>query len=353
MRIKPSYLRAVAAVGGLLTAIRIKPAYLIATAVIWSLMIAIVLLAASKPAETVFVTRGPITQTIVARGRVMPPERAELSTQVTATVKNVLVHAGDLVKAGETLVTLSKETPGAAVVKVNPATDLETHSAQAGLTPAASASLTAAEASDPLSISAPFDGQVLSRQIEPGALTQPGKVLITLAQQGETHIYVEVDKKNLRFIQNGQKAKVTADAAPTQHFDTEVYFIGSAVDPSRGTAEVRLRLAQPVWALKTDMTVSAEMLLGKKELALQVENDAIRDADSAQPYVLAIKDGKAQPLAVKLGLRGPDTTEILEGVQNGELLIVKSAQVQAGDRVKSQPRQLKKLDLESPDNLKR
>jgi HlyD family secretion protein len=201
-------------------------------------------------------------------------------------------------------------------------------------------------------ISAPFDAMVLSRSVEPGSIAQPGRVLLTLAQTGETRFYVNVDEKNLRYLQPGFPAVAVADAYPNQRITAEVYFISPAIDPQRGTVEVRLRVIEPPRFLKPDMTVSVEMVVGQKAQALKLSSDAVRAMDSDQPYVLAVRDGKAQRINIKLGLRGVGVVEILEGLQAGETVITTALPVNAGDKVRAQARVAQEKQLSEPSASK-
>jgi HlyD family secretion protein len=57
-------------------------------------------------------------------------------------------------------------------------------------------------------------GIVLTRNVEPGDLVQPGRVLFTIASDGTTEIEVPVDEKNLFALTVGQTAQCIADAWP-------------------------------------------------------------------------------------------------------------------------------------------
>lgn len=180
--------------------------------------------------------------------------------------------------------------------------------------------------------------RVLTRTVEPGTIAQPGKVLLTLADQGETRIYVDVDEKNLRYLAPGATALGVADAYPGERFDARVYYVAPSIDPKKGTVEVRLTVPKPPAYLRPDMTVSVEMVTGRKDDALVVASDAVRGADTQEPWVLAVQDGRAVKVPVKLGLKGVGSSEIVGGVQAGDILVVAQAAAGPGDRVSAQPR---------------
>src|SRR5690606_8192278 len=68
-------------------------------------------------------------------------------------------------------------------------------------------------------------GVVLERNVEPGDLVQPGRVLFEIERKGDTEILVPFDEKNLAVLALGQQATCVADAFPSQPFRAEIIFI--------------------------------------------------------------------------------------------------------------------------------
>jgi HlyD family secretion protein len=185
-----------------------------------------------------------------------------------------------------------------------------------------------------LQITSPVDAVVLARNVEPGSMAQPGRTLLALAAQGNTRIDAAVDEKHLRLLSIGMAAQAVADAFPGQRFEATLGFIAPAVDPQRGTVDVRLDVLKPPAFLKPDMTVSVELLAGSKKDALVLPSGAVRDADRDAPWVLALQDGRAVRVPVRLGLRGIGAVEILEGLNAGDEAIPQTEKALPGDRVR-------------------
>lgn len=204
-----------------------------------------------------------------------------------------------------------------------------------------------------LSITSPVDAVVLTRSVEPGSMAQPGHVLLTLAAQGGTRIDANVDEKNLRLLTPGMPAKAVADAYPGQSFDAQLNYIAPAVDPQRGTVEVRLAVPNPPPFLRPDMTVSVELVGGLKKDALVLPSGAVRDADREAPWVLALRDGLAVRVPVKLGLRGVGSIEITEGLKEGESVIPQTEKAIVGDRVRPGPVVAPVKGMETPSFISR
>lgn len=177
-------------------------------------------------------------------------------------------------------------------------------------------------------------GVVLSRNVEPGDLVQPGRVLFEIQRSGETEILVSFDERNLSLLALGQRARCVADAYPSKPFDAEIVFISPRIDPRRGSVDVRLRVSQVPDFLLQDMTVSVNVETGRRDRALAVPNDALIDVSGDRAFVLAARDGRAQRVAVSLGLRGLAMTEVTAGIEAGEHVLAASAGVVDGQRVR-------------------
>jgi HlyD family secretion protein len=204
-----------------------------------------------------------------------------------------------------------------------------------------------------LNIASPVDALVLTRSAEPGSMAQPGPVLLTLAAQGGTRIDANVDEKNLRLLKPGMPAKAVADAYPGQPFDAQLNYIAPAIDPQRGTVEVRLAVPNPPAFLRPDMTVSVELVGGVKKDALVLPSGAVREADREAPWVLALQDGRAVRVPVKLGLRGVGAVEITEGLKEGDPVIPQTEKAIPGDKVRPGPAAAPVKGMETPSFISR
>lgn len=190
---------------------------------------------------------------------------------------------------------------------------------------------------DQATILAPADARVLARQVEPGQIVQPGRALLSLALASPLELIGQVDERYLAQLQIGQSARVRADAYADQAFAATVRRIAPVVDAQRGAIEVRLAPAQAVPAfLREDMTLSVEVTTGQRARALVLPLEAIdgpRDGDLATLRVL--QDGRVARRQVRLGLRTLDAAEVLEGLADGELVLLGGPQA-VGTRVRAQ-----------------
>lgn len=180
-------------------------------------------------------------------------------------------------------------------------------------------------------IVAPAEALVLERLAEPGQIVQPGTRLMTLSIAGPVQLVAQVDEKYLAQLAVDQPASVSADAYPGQRFATKVLSVSPTVDTQRGSVEVKFSVAQPPAYLRNDMTLSIEVETGRRKNVLAVPAAVVLTGDS--PAVLVANAGKVERRAIKPGLRTLTAVEVLEGLAEGDVVLIDATLVQ-GSRVR-------------------
>ena len=189
-------------------------------------------------------------------------------------------------------------------------------------------------------VRAPADARVLGREVEPGQIVQPGRALLTLALAGPLELVAQVDERFLEALRPGQTAAVLADAYPAQRFTAKLDRIAPRVDAQRGSIELRFSLLTVPDFLREDMTLSLEVTTAERLRARVLPLAAVRNTGTAgQPghdEVWLAQDGRVQARAVKLGLRTLSAVEVIDGVADGETVLVGASPL-PGKRVRPQP----------------
>ncbi|MDM1324389.1 efflux RND transporter periplasmic adaptor subunit [Acinetobacter pseudolwoffii] len=189
-------------------------------------------------------------------------------------------------------------------------------------------------------IRAAVAGTVLTRDVEPGDLVQPGQTLFTIALTGNTEIRVPLDERNLPQLALQQNATVISDAYPDRSFPARINFIAPSIDPQRGTVEVRLTVNPVPDFLRQDMTVSVNVETAKRARALAIPNDALSSIKGDKAVVLMVCDGKVQRQPVTLGLRGLAMSEVKSGLSEGDQVLADAeSSLEDGTRVRLKPQQ--------------
>ena len=184
-------------------------------------------------------------------------------------------------------------------------------------------------------ITAPRDGILINRSVEKGSVVQAGKPLLVLAPNGISQLVIGVDERNLGLIALGQPALASADAFPDQKFEGKVSYINPSVDITRASVEVKLDVTEPPSFLRQDMTVSVDIEVGRRNDVTVIGTRYLHDLQTDTPWVLTVSNGRAVKRNVKLGLRGLNDAEIIDGLTMGDKIIPSLSGVVSGQRIRA------------------
>jgi multidrug resistance efflux pump len=109
---------------------------------------------------------------------------------------------------------------------------------------------------DKLTVYAPMDGIVLTRNVEPGEFVQPGAVSFALADLNEITITVYVPEDRYGQISLGQQAQVTVDSFPGETFTAEVIQIADQAEFTPRNIQTVEGRSSTVYAIKLQVTDS-------------------------------------------------------------------------------------------------
>lgn len=183
-------------------------------------------------------------------------------------------------------------------------------------------------------IEAPAPGIVLTRSTEPGDVVQPGRPMVEIALDGPTEIVVFPAEEDLGALEVGARATVSADAYPDRSFEARVSLIGPAVDPDQGTVEVRLSVADPPEYLRPFMTVSVNIEADRRTGVPVLPTDGVRGLGTDEPWVMVVRDGRAERRSVEVGPVAEGWVEIRSGVAPEESVVVSEDPPEPGARVR-------------------
>jgi len=279
------------------------------------------------------VRRGNLTLTVTANGTLQPTRAVTIGSELSGTVRRVLVDVNDRVKKGQVLVELdtaklaaqvqrSRASLAAAQAKLAQ-TGATVKEAQAGFArlqevsrlsggkvpsaaelDAGSAALERARADErsarasvddaraalsndetnlsKASIASPIDGVVLTRSVEPGnavAATLQAVTLMTVAEDlARMRLEVKVDEADVGAVQVGQQATFTVSAYPARKYPANVTRVafGSTTTDNVVTYVTWLEVDNSDLTLRPGMTASATITAVERSDVMLVPNTALR-----------------------------------------------------------------------------
>ncbi|HYG66906.1 MAG TPA: efflux RND transporter periplasmic adaptor subunit, partial [Anaeromyxobacteraceae bacterium] len=171
-----------------------------------------------------------------------------------------------------------------------------------------------------LEIRAPVTGNVVEKAAVEGLYVEPGTHLFTVADLSTVWVLADVYERDVSRIRVGQPARLRLAAFPRETFQGKVEFVYPTLDTQTRTLRVRLAFPNPEMKLRPGMFGDAFLALDAAE-GLVVPREALVDTGDHQYVFVAQGEGRFVPRVVRIGGRGEDAVEILEGVTAGERVV--------------------------------
>jgi RND family efflux transporter MFP subunit len=164
---------------------------------------------------------------------------------------------------------------------------------------------------------APVSGFVIEKHALKGLHIMPGQSLYRVADLSVVWVEADVYERDLSMVRLGATATITVDAYPGDRFTGRVMYVYPYLDEKTRTNKVRFEFANRGGRFKPGLYANVE-LRGTGGMALTVPMDAVLDSGQDQVVFVAQGDGMFEPRTVKVGRRGGDSVEILDGLRDGE-----------------------------------
>ena len=150
----------------------------------------------------------------------------------------------------------------------------------------------------------------------------------TLVDDAHYHLMVNIDETDIRNVRQGQEARVSLDAFPDQQLAGRVSAVSLLGDSAQGlvTYSVRVDLDPSDVMVRPLMTATVDIVVDRKDAVLCVPNRALR-RDAKGRYVEVVRNNRVQRADVQVGVSNTELTEVLDGVSEGEEVVVSQPRV--------------------------
>jgi cobalt-zinc-cadmium efflux system membrane fusion protein len=172
-------------------------------------------------------------------------------------------------------------------------------------------------------LTAPFDGEVVDRDIVEGEVVGPTKpVQFTVADLSTMWILLDVREEDREAVRQDQPVVFHVDGTAKQPVAGKVNWISPEMDPKTRTLRVRVEVENPERRLLVRSFGTGRILVRSLADTLAVPDNAIQHKDDCRMVFVRLVDGKSfQTRLVKLGIHSDGHTQILEGVAAGEEVV--------------------------------
>ncbi|MGV8939940.1 MAG: efflux RND transporter periplasmic adaptor subunit [Lysobacter sp.] len=173
-----------------------------------------------------------------------------------------------------------------------------------------------------LVILSPANAVLVEKPIVQGDRFAAGDTILRLADLSTVWLIADVPATSAGLVSVGQQAQFQSPSLPGRSFEGRVSFIQPIIDASTRTLAVRVELPNPDGILRPglfgDVTLSREA----SNEALTVPRSAVLDSGLRQLVLVQVAEGRFEPRTVALGQRSGDRVEVLDGLRDGERVVV-------------------------------
>ena len=175
-------------------------------------------------------------------------------------------------------------------------------------------------------ITAPFGGTVVAVDAREGEWASPGAPAIVLAFTDSLILEVNVDEVDVAGLAEGQAAHLTFGSLDDAEVGGTVSFVAPSSTNVGGAVAyaVEMRFDPGDLPVRLGMTADVDIVVDSADDALLVPNRAIEvDREAGRYYVTLQKAlGATERLEVQIGMRDQQNTQILEGVDEGDKVVL-------------------------------
>jgi len=186
-------------------------------------------------------------------------------------------------------------------------------------------------------IAAPLSGILSTLNIKKGDLIAPNQIIGTIITNQKI-AKISLNEIDAAKVKVGQEAILTFDALPDLKFKGKIIEISTVGKEEQGVVsyDVKISLEEENKEIKPGMSVNAEIIVDRKENVLLVPNSAIK-SDRMGKYIEVVKDNKIEKRYIKTGISNDEFTEVLEGIKEGEIVIIRTLSQTAKNRQQTNP----------------
>ena len=181
---------------------------------------------------------------------------------------------------------------------------------------------------------APRSGIIAYRNAEVGAMAAAGTKAFTLVDNGHINVDCTIGENDAAILQAGMEVNVTIDALG-KDFLGKIIFVSPAMDEDSKSYRVRVSLDNPDNTVKAGLFAHTAVDILQRPQTIFVPQSAVLTRNGEQYVFVLREDGTVERRVVKIGLLNDVSEEILEGLAEGEKVVLTNQdKLQDGMKVK-------------------
>jgi RND family efflux transporter MFP subunit len=170
-------------------------------------------------------------------------------------------------------------------------------------------------------IRAPFSGIITDIKVSPKENISAGREIFTLVDISRIKVQARVLESEVGKMRVGREADLRFSAYPGKTFKGKVEAISPIINPADKTCAVHILVENPQEEIKPGMHAEVEISADVYTDRLLVPQEAVL-VRGGRKLVFVVEGGLAKWRYIEVGLENEDFAEVLDGVKEGEPVIV-------------------------------
>ncbi len=172
-------------------------------------------------------------------------------------------------------------------------------------------------------VKAAITGTVTSIPAEVGAMVSQQAPLVRISKMDDLQIKTYVAERFISKMKVGQRAIISLDAFPGKTFAARVSELSPMVDPSSRTLDMKLEFVERPRDVRAGMFAKIKIVTEQKEGVIKLPAAAVVERFGEKFVFVVQGDSEVERRPVKVGIRINGKQEIIEGLEDGETVVVR------------------------------
>lgn len=178
----------------------------------------------------------------------------------------------------------------------------------------------------------PISGVVAFRNIEPGEMPVMGTPVFTIADMSQVKVKFDVSEEIIKHLNLGDEVKLKVESIGIDKITGTITQLSPMSDYRSKAFPIEVTIKNPPEKLKPGMFAQINIPIERKENVLVIPKEALLEEKEGK-YVYLAKNKVARKTKIRTGIEDENDIEVLEGIKEGDLVIISAANLKDKEKI--------------------
>ena len=174
-----------------------------------------------------------------------------------------------------------------------------------------------------VTLTVPFSGFVIAKDVLEGQKIDPGMSLLTIADLSTVWVEADFYEYEAEAVKTGLGARLSSPYAPGVTLQGEVSYVYPFLNAESRTLKARMEFSNEKLQLRPGMFVDVNLEIDLGE-SVVIPDSAVMDSGTRKVVFVDKGSGRFEPREIQAGARSAGRAQILSGIKPGERVAVKA-----------------------------